>query len=73
MKYIEELFMKANLTEEEKIYFIEDSKNAEILGYTNIKDYYNSKETQYCIVEYASEKYKQIAQNGLNKILKTFN
>jgi hypothetical protein len=63
------LFEKAGLTEKEKMYFMDDLKDALSLGYASPEEYYSNKETQFCLTNYAHPSYAQIAKNGLNKIL----
>ena len=65
-------FNTAKLTPLEKEYFEGDAQNAINinLSFNSVSDYYKNKETQFCIVEYAIDTWKNIAKSGLEKILK---
>ena len=63
------LFQKANLTENETQYFLEDAQNAKTLCYPSLKEYYGNKETQFCLVNYALPEWQEIAKSGLSKII----
>lgn len=67
-KEFEQFFKEANLNEAETEYFTEDIKNAIQGGFTSVRNYYTNTETQYCLVTYAKDEYKEIARNGLDKI-----
>lgn len=69
MTYLQ-LFQKANLNDAECKYYLDEAQIAiKTLGQYNPVEHFLDKETQFCVVEYALEKYKEIAISGLNKIL----
>ncbi|HZK58080.1 MAG TPA: hypothetical protein VFD17_07200 [Clostridia bacterium] len=68
-KEFEQLFKDADLNEAEIEYFKEDIENAVQANLEKASDYYANKKTQFCLVHYALEAYKETAKSGLAKIL----
>ncbi len=66
----EQLFDKAGLNEIEKEFFADDVVIAIWEDFKSAKDYYLDWNTQFCLVNYVKDKYKEMARNGLAKILK---
>jgi hypothetical protein len=64
-----DLFNKAQLTNKELEYFMEDIEDAKQTNFKNAIEYYKDIETQYCKIEYARPEWKETAKTGLNKIL----
>ncbi len=65
-----QLFKDAGLDEIEIKFFKVDIEIAEEEGFENARDYYLDWNTQFCTVTYVEDEYKEMARNGLTKILK---
>jgi len=67
------LINSVGLTKSTLVYFLEDSKTAIDLGYTEPIDYYTNPETQHCIKAYTLPEFQLQALSGLNQILEYIN